>query len=336
MKGIVIAGTVLVDNVKIIEAYPSPTMLTTIVSESKAVGGVVSNTSITLKRIDPSLDVRVLGLIGDDSFGDYIKKVFNEEKLDISLLKVSNVYKTAYSDVMTELNGRRTFFVNKGCNSYLDEAYFDALNGENTMLCHIGYLLLLDALDQKDEEYGTKMARLLHSLQKRNIKTSIDLVSEESHRFKDVVLPSLKYCDYVIINEIEAGRIFDIPPRDEKGNIIINNIKEILKLLKKSGVKGKAIIHCPELGALINENDEITIVPSLLLPKSFIKGTVGAGDAFCAGALFGIVKKYSDDEILKIASCTAAINLTAIDSISAGVSLKETLELLKNYERKKI
>lgn len=68
---------------------------------------------------------------------------------------------------------------------------------------HIGYILLLDELDESDDEYGTKMAILLDVVQKKGIKTSIDAVSEEGDRFNEKIIPALKYCDYAIMNEIE-------------------------------------------------------------------------------------------------------------------------------------
>ena len=54
---------------------------------------------------------------------------------------------------------------------------------------HIGYILLLPALDQPDEEYGTKMARLLHRAQKAGLKTSIDVSNLTTHtyHYKDAV-----------------------------------------------------------------------------------------------------------------------------------------------------
>ena len=38
------------------------------------------------------------------------------------------------------------------------------------------------------------------------MKTSVDVVSEDSDRFARIVTPALKYVDYCILNEIEAGK----------------------------------------------------------------------------------------------------------------------------------
>ncbi|MBR2499402.1 MAG: carbohydrate kinase family protein, partial [Clostridia bacterium] len=60
------------------------------------------------------------------------------------------------------------------------------------------------------------------------------------------------------------------------------------------------------------------------LPKGFIKGSVGAGDAFCAGSLYAIYHDYSDEEILSFANLVAISCLTAKDSVS-GIRRKEEL-----------
>ena len=39
-------------------------------------------------------------------------------------------------------------------------------------------------------------------------------------------------------------------------------------------------------------------VPSLELPQGFIKGSVGAGDAYAAGCLYGLYNNYDDRRIL--------------------------------------
>ena len=56
------------------------------------------------------------------------------------------------------------------------------------------------------------MARLLHMVSEKGIKTSIDAVSEEGGRFKGKILPVLKYCDYTIMNEIESCKVTIVYP----------------------------------------------------------------------------------------------------------------------------
>ena len=68
-SGIAVAGTILVDSINEISAYPEKGELTKIHSVEKAVGGCVPNVAIDLKRLSPSLPVKAIGKIGDDENG---------------------------------------------------------------------------------------------------------------------------------------------------------------------------------------------------------------------------------------------------------------------------
>ena len=81
------------------------------------------------------------------------------------------------------------------------------------------------------------------------------------------------------------------------------------------GVTERVIIHTPALSVCCSDNGCFSY-PSIKLPAGFIKGTTGAGDAFCAGALIGISRGLSESAILDLASRAAVASLTAPDSIS--------------------
>ncbi|MBQ9805099.1 MAG: hypothetical protein IJW49_01125 [Clostridia bacterium] len=68
------------------------------------------------------------------------------------------------------------------------------------------------------------------------------------------------------------------------------------------------------------------------MPKGYIQGTTGAGDAFCSGALVGIYYGKADEEILNIARMAAAASLRTVDATSGLCSLDELYELAKTLE----
>ena len=332
-NGIALAGNILTDNVKLIESYPQKGMLSTISSLSRAVGGSVPNTGIDLACIDRTVPLSAIGKIGNDESGNYVLLELQKNGIDISGVKVSRNAPTSFSDVMSvESTGERTFFHHRGANAEFSPADV-AISSLNCKMLHIGYILLLDKFDEADEEYGTVMARFLKSVQDAGIKTSIDVVSDSSGRFAEKVIPALKYTDNAIMNEIEGCGVANIPARDENGKLLTQNVRAAMETIMGYGVGERVIIHCPEAGFILNKNGEFTVVPSLALPKNFIKGSVGAGDAFCAGCLWGIYRSLSDKEILEFASGAAACNLTAEDSVS-GMKSKETiLEMIREMPR---
>ena len=332
-SGIAIAGNVVTDFVKLIDSYPEKGMLSSIREISRAVGGCVSNTIMDLATIDPSLPLQAFGMVGDDESGRFVTAQMQACGIDVSGIAVSQTHATSFSDVMSVAStGERTFFHHRGANAVFSPAHISVETLRCRML-HIGYILLLDAFDEFDAEYGTVMARFLHHVQKAGIKTSIDVVSESGKRFAEKVIPALQYTDNAIMNEIEACGVSGLSPRDADGTLIMENVVASLEKILACGVRDRAIIHCPEAGFCLSREQGVTVVPSLKLPKGYILGSVGAGDAFGAGCLYGIYNGYSDREILTFASGAAACNLAAADSVSGMRSRDEIWDLIDKTEK---
>lgn len=332
-SGIAIAGNMLTDFVKLVDVYPEKGMLSSILSVSRAVGGCVPNTIIDLAKIDKSLPLYAYGTVGDDDGGKYITFEMQKNGIDVSGVSVSKSTATSFSDVMSvKSTGERTFFHHKGANSEFSPAHI-SVEALTCRMLHIGYILLLEEFDKEDAEYGTVMARFLKSVQEAGIKTSVDVVSDSGERFAEKVIPALKYTDNAIMNEIEGCGVSGLKPRDENGVLILENIKQTMQKILDCGVRERVIIHCPEAGFAMNKDGEFTVSPSIHLPKGYIKGSVGAGDAFCAGCLYGIYNGFSDKEILEFASGAAACNLAAADSVSGMQSKEYILDLLAKSEK---
>lgn len=324
-KGIALAGNILTDNVKMVTAYPKKGMLATIESESLAVGGCVPNTAIDIAKLDPEIKISVFGRIGADYKGEYVLNQMKAVGIDVNGVKVSDTAPTSYSDVITVIGtGERTFFHNRGANKEFCPNDVDVKKLDCKIL-HIGYLMLLDYFDKLDSDGRTPMAEFLKSVRAEGIKTSIDLVSETSGNFHKVAMAALPHCDYVIINEIEAGNIVGISPRDGADNLIEENVKTIMEKLMAYGVNEKVIVHCPEKGFCLDKDGKFTSVPSVKLKKGFIKGSVGAGDAFCAGSLYSIYNGYTDEKTLEFANLVAVNCLSEADSVS-GICHKDKLK----------
>ncbi len=317
-QGIAIAGTVIVDKINEIKAYPQIGELTQIVGLQKAIGGCVPNVGIDIKKICPDMDIRAIGKIGNDEDGAYVTDTLKQNGVEVSGILVDEGDNTSFTEVMSVINGQRTFFTYPGASASFgyDDIDFEHLNARILLL---GYFLLLEKVDQGD---GLK---ILQKAQELGIKTSIDLVSENSDRYS-LVLPCLPYTDYLIINEMEAGKLAGIEPTDE-------NLKKIAYKLQELGVKEKVVIHKPDYAVCLSGED-YTVVPSYKLPEGYIKGTTGAGDAFCAGTLVGIYKGWTDKEILEFGSACAVMALGKADATSGLVIESEIKEFCKQFARR--
>jgi sugar/nucleoside kinase (ribokinase family) len=333
-RGITGAGNFVIDHVKIVDLWPEEGMLSIILEERKASGGCAYNVLKDLALLKTDIPLYALGITSDDADGNFILDDLRIHGIDPSLMHLVDNVMTSYTDVVTvKKTGIRTFFHNKGTNNYLDVKHFD-FSRVSSKIFHIGYILLLDTLDGPDPEYGTKMARVLKMAKDSGLKTSVDVVSESSFRFKKIVLPALKYTDYLILNEIEAGRTAGFEIRDGSGRLNYLNLKRTLRMLLDKGESELVCIHFPEGAYAARKGASPLFLPSHEMGEGQIVSTVGAGDAFCAGMLFGIYEEWDLEKTMKFANAMAGVCLTNMSCSGGMKTLEETVRFMEEIPLK--
>lgn len=322
-KGVIAAGNMLVDHVHHIVQWPDPGWLAEITHSERATGGAPLNVLLTLAKMRAHLPLQAVGLVGNDSDGDYIMAMLDQYHINHQHVQRTTAAPTSMSQVMTDPSGQRTFFHSPGANRLLDLFAFEHLD-TSMKIFHLGYLLLLDSLDRPDDKYGTRSARLLAQMQEKGYETSLDLVSRQGDpRYQPLVQPTLRWLDYLVINELEAGEFSGLPVRDDQGDPHIRNIAAAAALLLQAGVRKRVIIHCPE-GAWGETPDEAGVwIPSWRLSRQEIVGSVGAGDAFCAGILYGSHESWSLRHTILLAHACARASLLCANAIDGAKTLQE-------------
>lgn len=334
-QGILAGGNWIIDQVKIVDVFPERESLANIRSQSQGTGGAPYNVLIDLARLGADFPLLGAGRVGKDVLGEVILADCRQNNIDTKYLRPAPEADTSYTDVMTEQgNGRRTFFHYRGANAFWRAEDLD-FSKIKASIFHLGYLLLLDALDQPDAKFGTKAARLLAAAQAAGLKTSVDVVSEDSDRFNKIVPPAMRHVDYCILNEIEAGKTTGFKIRLPDGKLDSVALRHAAGVLLQSGVRELVVIHFPEGGFARTRTGEDFWQPSVKLPEKFIAGTAGAGDAFCAGMLLGLHEGWTLDRCLQVAVCVAAASLSD-PTCTAGVkSLASCLNLGRKHGYRK-
>jgi sugar/nucleoside kinase (ribokinase family) len=334
-EGFACAGNWIIDHVRLIDHYPDEEGLAFIREESKSTGGCAYNVISDLRTIDDELPLYAIGVIGEDEDGHGILDDCHDRDIDTFQLVASAAAPTAHTEVMfSQTSNRRTFFYHPGANNLLDVEHFDFGHCLAKWL-HLGYLLLLDRLDQPDAEFGTVAGRVLHQAKAAGLTTSVDLVTAEGDAYQRVVAPTLPHIDYFVINEIEAERTTGIKTRRED-LLSKEGIVAAAQNLLTAGVGHCVAIHFPEGGFAMIKNGEFCWQGALILPPEKIRTTTGAGDAFCSGFLYGCYHAWPMQKCLQMGVCCAAGNIGVATS-SGGMLIKEAnLGLLRQYSCRSI
>ena len=331
-NGIVVAGHACVDVHKEVADFPGPHDLCNIEKVSISLGGLVSNCGRDLALLDPELPVYACARIGVDGYGDEVLKGLSKYKnIDTSMIRREGL--TSFTDVLSNIHTRERSFLSFAgeCAHFCEEDVpVASLPGK---IFHIGYVLLLDVLDGPDEECGTKMARLLKHVQEQGLLTSVDMVTAAERERMRLLVPAIRYTDILCVNEHECEIAAGVPLRDENDALIYENIPRALACIKEMGARKWAVIHAPEGGFGIDEEGQYHAVPGAIVPREYIGGTVGAGDAFTAGVLLGAHRDSTLEEALTYATASAVASLRKSDASEGVLPLEECLKLLAGFPR---
>jgi sugar/nucleoside kinase (ribokinase family) len=296
-QGILAAGIFLVDYIKLIDDYPAEDMLAIIRSQTRSNGGEPYNMVKNLSLMQADFPIQAATLLGDDDNGRWILEDLQAHGVDTTFVHFTKERGTSFTDVMTnQKNGRRTFFHDPGTNALFDGSQID-FTSNSAKIFHLGQLMIMETLDSFADDGETYASHLLARASEAGLITSIDLVSTEHPRFRDIALSALRQSDFAIINELEASRILGRSVAEDSVDDLAAATAELVKL----GARRAAIIHTPKGGFLTTADGKFISMPSPKLPDGYILGANGAGDAFATGFLYGVHEEWSMEECLKIA-----------------------------------
>lgn len=312
--GIACAGNWIVDIVHTIDAWPQKSDLVHIRSETVGVGGGAANVVLGLAAFQTGVPLYAVGLLGRDPHADICRSTCASAGVDTGWLGQSPDQPTAHTLVMTVPGDSRTFFYHPGCNDTLSEADIPVarIAAQGVSLFYLGYLNLMRQMDTVGPDGTTGASRVLAQARAAGMTTCVDLVSVDTAGFAATVTAALPHIDYLFLNEVEAARASGLPiaGADDRDGLLA-----AAKTLRDRGA-GTVILHTPVLSLWLDERP-VWVNPDPVDPDSILS-PVGAGDAFCAGAIHGIHQGWGPPRALTLANRAAAASLhgaTATDAI---------------------
>ncbi len=326
-QGLLAMGNFIVDDVKVIDAWPNQDGLALIQSESRSNGGGPYNVLKDLAALQLRFPLEACGLIGHDAYGEWILQDCAASDIDCAQLKQTHSSASSYTDVMTASDtGRRTFFHQLGTNALLSQDDVD-LTKSNAKLFYFGYLMLLAQLDALNAKAETEASLLLARAQAQGFKTIVDCVSSTHPKFTQVALAALRHSDVFFANELELGYLLSKKISSSLADLA-SSAPDLFALSESClfvvhSVEGACVIDC--------KHRRVVKQPAIAFPKGKIVGANGAGDAFAAGFLAAFHEDKSIETCLHYAVCVAAMSLSHA-STSGGIKpLAACLALADTY-----
>ncbi len=264
-------------------------------------GGGGTNTACTFSRL--GLKVAYLGNIGDDKAGAEIKKVLKKEKVSTVLVKTDPDDRTAFSVILTSPTQKRIILVYRGAEK--DLAITDSdLKKLKTKWFYITSLAGNLKLLKRTVDWASE----------NKIKVAINPGQKELEQ-KEKLKSILEKVDILILNLREAN---EFSGQDE-----IEKIAE--KIL--SDFNGTLVITLGAKGAAVFDRKNIFQIKTEA--KKNIKDTIGAGDAFGAGFVCGIILKSDISFGLQLGVANAR---AVLEQMGAKKGLLKTIPKKFNYK----
>lgn len=299
MIGIVCAGNWIVDIVHVIGHWPAQSTLVEITREVEGIGGGAANVILALEAFGVPVPLYAMGLIGADGHGATVRAALAGRRIETGWLTATEAAMTAHTHVMTVPGQSRTFFYHPGACDLLDETDLpvEAAAMAGAGIFYLGYPNLLGALDALDPDGGTAGARVLARARAAGMVTCVDLVSKAGPDFAGVVKALLPQTDYLFCNEVEAGLATGAAVPSGDRTAILGAARAL-----RAGGAGTVVVHTPEV-ALWCGAEEVWLAPE---PVAEVVNPLGAGDAFCAGVIWGIHEGWLPEEALRLGHRAAA------------------------------
>lgn len=324
-SGVLCGGCWLVDINKVIDHWPAEEGVASICEESMQSGGPGMNLAVNLKRLGAQYPVVGVGLVGDDAQGTFILERCKRYGIDASHIGVQQGARTSYTDALiNRLNGKRTFFHSQGANRLLTPEHFN-FTDLDVRLFHLGAPGLHDGMDAPCGGEANGWAYLFKKARAAGFRTNLELVSVRAELLVELARPCLPHLDFMIVNDVEAGAVAGVPTM-QGAETDLDGVQEAAANLLKRGVHEMVAIHFPKGCVIARPGYEPLVIFSINIPREKIICSVGAGDAFASGLLFGILEGMDLEQAARLGHAAAAVNLGSMSTNECLPAADQCLE----------
>ena len=268
-------------------------------------GGEGDNQVIASARVGG--DVTFIGAVGDDNYGELLKKNLEENKVKTHMKIVPNM-SSQIATILIDESGENRIVIVPGANNFVDKKQIDD-NFDIIKECDI--ILMQLEIPMETVEYVVDKFYELNKI--------IILNPAPGAELSDNII---KKCTYLTPNENEIGLITKMPYDT------IDNIKSAAKCLFDKGAQN-VLVTLGEKGAYLkNKNDDI-IIPTL---KVKALDTTGAGDCFNGVFAACLAMGKNAIEAIKYANVASSISVTRSGAVPSLPYKNEVDEKFKEYK----
>jgi sugar/nucleoside kinase (ribokinase family) len=274
-------------------------------------GGCAANTAIALAKL--GVPAGVCGRVGDDLFAEIVLRDLHRHAVDTRAVSAVEGCGTSKSVIVPVRGEDRRFIHTFGANAALTAADIPAELLDSASVLYVGGYLVLPGLLQSELAGRLREART-HGL---HVILDVAVPSERPDLSLDAVRELLPLADYFIPNDDEARALTG--ERDP-------------------AVQAKAFLDCGARTVVIKLGGRGVHVQTaetafdMPAPPVEVVEPSGAGDAFAAGLVVGILEHWPLERSIRFASVAGASACTALGCWAGVFSRREADEFVASHD----
>lgn len=294
---------------KPVDEWPERGRLSVVEEMGIGLGGCAANTGQCLIKL--GVDTAIMGKVGSDGFGKFCTDTLKAAGADVGGIVVDEAPGTSATMVMIDSAGERTFLHYPGANGRLRLDELDFARMTDCRLFHCAGALVMGDFD------GEPMAECLRRAREAGVTTALDTVYNDRSGWMSKLEPCLRYTDVFLPSLAEAQKL--------TGEQTPERVAEKLLAygLKIVGLK------MGEHGSYLRTSDQELRVPAYEV--NVVDGT-GAGDAFVAGFLRGMLEGWDLERTAKFGNAVGGLCTTGIGTTAGVRDFAGTLAFLAEQE----
>ena len=249
-------------------------------------GGKGANQAVAAARL--GADVRFVGAVGNDGFGDLSHRTLADEGIDLTYLTRAAGVATGVAGILVEDGGDNSIVLAAGANATLSP---DQIEAARDAICSAGMLLC-----QLETPIAT-VTRAIQTAHAANVKVILNPAPAQ-----DLDPALLAQVDYLILNETEATQLSKIEVTDA------TSASSAAEKLLAMGT-GAVLLTMGGHGVLIAQPGNSQLIPAI---KVNVVDTTAAGDTFVGAFAVGIAQGLSIIDASLEAQYAAALTVTRV------------------------
>jgi sugar/nucleoside kinase (ribokinase family) len=276
---------------------------------SLATGGCAANVAVDLAKLGRK--AAVVGRVGRDVFGKYVRDALSEQGVDCSHIVESETADTSGSFIVNVRGQDRRFIHTTGANSELSGKEVTAELVRSTRVVYLGGYCLSDMPPAEN------VAALFKSAREAGALTVLDVAIPGPADYWPRLRPVLPFTDIFLPNNDEARIITGLEdPREQAA------------AFHAAGAR-TAVVTCGNGGAVLVDQTGAYRVEKFVV--DFVDGT-GSGDAFAAGFIHAALEGKSTLECLQYGSALGASCVRATGATAGCFNSAELEEFVTRHE----